>query len=141
MKQVLISTKNDLIKVFPVMHELREHLTLDEFIKLFNQAKETSNYQLMAFENEQQEIIAAMGYRVLVDFVHGRHLYIDDLVTTAKYRSKGIGAKLLKVAEEIAFSNDCNNLRLSTGIQNEQGKKFYESNKWDLRAIVFKKKL
>jgi len=37
-----------------------------------------------------------MGYRLLHDFVHGRHLYIDDLVVTSRLRSSGLGAELLK---------------------------------------------
>lgn len=141
MKLITLCSKQDLEKVYPVVHELREHLNLDEFIKLYEQAHKMSNYQLVAFEDEQENIIAAMGYRILVDFVHGRHLYVDDLVTCAKFRSKGIGAKLLKIAEGIAAENNCNNLRLSTGIQNENGKKFYESNSWLLKAVVYKKKL
>ena len=45
-----------------------------------------------------------MGYRFLHDYVHGKHVYIDDLVTTAAIRSQGAGAKLLKYAEMIAES-------------------------------------
>lgn len=82
-----------------------------------------------------------MGYRVLCDFVHGRHLYIDDLVTDENIRSKGYGATLLKEAEKIAQENGCTNLRLCTGIDNDRGKTFYEKNNWNLRAVVYKKKL
>jgi hypothetical protein len=28
-----------------------------------------------------------------------------------------------------------------TGIENEQGKKFYENNGWNLRTVIYKKKV
>ncbi len=123
------------------MHELRNHLSFNEFKSLFEQAKKLGDYKLLAFENDKGQIIASMGYRILVDFVHGRHFYVDDLVVANEYRSKGIGAKILQIAEQLAAKNDCNNLRLCTGIQNIEGKKFYEKNGWDLRAVAYKKKL
>lgn len=82
-----------------------------------------------------------MGYRIITDFVHGRHLYIDDLVTSEEVRSQGHGATLLKYAEAMAKQKGCSNLRLCTGIDNEGGKRFYEKNSWNLRAVVYKKKL
>jgi hypothetical protein len=42
---------------------------------------------------------------------------------------------------DLAKELDCKGLRLCTGIENEQGKKFYERNGWSLRAVAYKKKL
>lgn len=97
-------------------------------------------YEIIAIEAEN-EILAVMGYRILHDYVHGKHLYIDDLVSTKSYRSEGLGAKLLVYAEELAKELGCKVLRLCTGIDNELGKKFYERNGWSLRAVAYKKKL
>jgi len=141
MKVIYVDSLKELERVFPLLNELRDHLSFDEFISLYNQAKQLTNYKMSAFENESGELVALMGHRILVDFVHGRHFYIDDLVVSKKYRSQGIGAKVLKIAEELAAENSCNNLRLCTGIQNDQGKKFYENNGWSLRAVAYKKKL
>ena len=78
---------------------------------------------------------------MLHDFVHGRHLYIDDLITDPRLRSRGYGAQLLRHAEELAPTLGCHNLRLCTGIENERGKGFYERAGWKLRAVVYKRKL
>ena len=90
---------------------------------------------------ENGEILAVMGYRFLSDFVRGKHIYIDDLVTAEKIRSKGLGAELLKFAEELAHTNGCKSLRLCTGVENERGVSFYERNGWVKRAFAFTKKL
>ncbi len=139
-KIISIKTINDLEKIYGLMHELRTNLSLDQFQELFFQAQNQNSYMLDALiENEIP--VALIGYRILTDFVHGRHLYIDDLVTKESHRSRGIGAKLLSYAETKAKEFDCKNLRLCTGIANELGKKFYEKENWQFKAIVYKKKL
>ena len=40
------------------------------------------------------ECRAAAGYRLFTNFVSGRHLYIDDLVTADAWRSRGYGRLL-----------------------------------------------
>ena len=135
-----IQSSQDLELAYLVMKELRQDLSYSDFLEIYEKAHAESGYEILALEQDQA-IVALVGFRVLHDFVHGKHLYIDDLVSTKEKRSQGFGAKLLLHAEEIAKNLNCRGLRLCTGIENEAGKKFYENNKWNLRAIVYKKKL
>jgi GNAT superfamily N-acetyltransferase len=132
--------KNDFERFYPVMKELRKDLSFEDYMAICKNAQEANGYEIVAIESDKK-VLAVMGYRVLHDFVHGKHLYIDDLVSTGSHRSQGLGAKLLKYAEDLAKELGCKGLRLCTGIENEQGKKFYERHDWKLRAIVYKKKL
>ena len=77
--------------------------------------------------------------RILTDFVHGRHLYVDDLVISSAHRSKGFGANLLKFAEDEAARLRCRSLRLCTGTENHGAKRFYERESWSLKSVVYKK--
>jgi len=133
----LIETEEQAVQVFPVMRELREALDVDGFLNLLEAARRESGYRLLgAYENDQ--CLGLMGYRVLTDFVHGRHLYIDDLVTSKERRSQGLGSHFLERAKHIARLEGCGRLRLCTGVANERGKRFYEKNGWDLRAVAYK---
>ncbi|MBC7457950.1 MAG: GNAT family N-acetyltransferase [Bdellovibrionaceae bacterium] len=136
----LINTPENLKRCFRIMKELRPHLEYQAFADIYEYAHEADGYEIVGLEKDGQ-IVAVMGYRFLYDYVHGKHVYIDDLVTTESVRSKGAGSQLLKYAESIAQQHNCMNLRLCTGIENEQGKKFYERNGWNVRAIVYKKKI
>ena len=122
------------------MKELRPHVSYPDFISLYEKAHSTDGYDIVAVE-VGTEVVAVMGYRVLHDYVHGTHLYIDDLVSTESHRSKGWGTMLLAHAEEVARVAGCSGLRLCTGVENERGKMFYEKNGWIPRALAFKKKL
>lgn len=141
MQQItVLKTQSELEQAYPLMKELRPHITLQNFLDIYYQSNKTTGYEIAALTKDNQ-ILAIMGYRILFDYVHGKHCYIDDLVSTEQQRSKGYGAELLKYAEQFAKDNQCTGLRLCTGIENERGKKFYETNGWNLRAIVYKKKV
>lgn len=135
-----LESPDALKRVYPVLKELRTSLSWDDFVSIYEQAKERDHYRLVGIDNGG-ELIAIMGYRILNDFVHGKHLYIDDLVTTAKCRSSGMGATLLEFAEQEAKRLQCKGLRLCTGIENEGGKRFYERHGWQARALAYKKTL
>ena len=139
-KFIKAKDKSDLVRFYPVMKELRPDLSYGDYLNIYEEAHIKDGYQIVGVESGSH-ILAVMGYRVLTDFVHGRHLYIDDLVASALHRSKGYGAKLLTYAEEISRELGCKSLRLCAGIDNEAGQKFYEREGWNLKAVVYKKKL
>ncbi len=136
----IIDTTEELALCYPLMKQLRINLTREDFLNVYQEAHARENYVLVAAKNLGQ-IVGLMGYRFLHDFVHGKHLYIDDLVTDEQHRSKGIGAELLKYAESVASANNCKGMRLCTGIENSKGMKFYQTQGWALRAHAYKKKL
>ncbi len=133
-----INSPQDLERCFPVIKELRAHLTFEQFLKLYNEARAQDGYELIAIEIDGK-IQAVMGYRFLTDFVRGKHLYIDDLVTTEAARSQGLGAELLKYAEKVAKENGGLSLRLCAVLENEKGIRFYDKNGWKRRAYAFTK--
>ena len=138
MEYQVLKSPPELEDGYALLKELRTNLSFTDFITLYKRARETDGYTLIgAFDNER--MIGVMGYRILYDFIHGKHLYIDDLVVTRSQQSKGVGAKLLAYAESVAEKEDCKGLRLCTGHENERGIKFYEREGWNPRAIAFKK--
>ncbi len=131
-------------EAFLLLLELREKLTQTEFDATLAEAGAADGYRLVgAFVGsaERKSLVGLMGYRILTDFVHGRHLYIDDLVVTRHARSGGIGAAVLSWAEKEAKRLGILRLRLCTGVDNVAGKKFYEREGWVARAVAFKKQV
>jgi GNAT superfamily N-acetyltransferase len=136
----VVELPDGLERVFPVFKELRPHLDLSDFKRFVMLAHAADGYRIVVIEKGGKPV-AGMGYRILHDLVHGSHLYVDDLVSSELERSKGHGAELLKFAEGEARRLGLDSLRLSTGIENENGKRFYLREGWSERAAVFKKKV
>ncbi len=140
-KKIFIAkNRSDLEKCFPIMKELRPHLKYEEYLAIYDEAHRRDGFEIVAIE-ENNQILAVMGYRILFDYVRGKHIYIDDLVSSESVRSKGLGAELLKYAEGVAKDLNCKTLRLCAVIENERGVQFYEKNGWLKRAFAFTKKL
>ena len=89
----IAKTDNEIAACYPVMRELRSHISEDEFISRIRSQGE-NGYRLIYLANEGS-LIAIAGVRVGENLAWGRFLYIDDFVTSSDYRSQGYGAKLL----------------------------------------------
>lgn len=90
-----VTNKTELERCYPIIKELRPQLRYENYLSIYEASHKANAYEIVAIE-ENNQILAVMGYRFLIDFVRGKHLYIDDLVTTEKNRSQGLGAELLK---------------------------------------------
>jgi GNAT superfamily N-acetyltransferase len=141
MKKIFpIKSPSDFVRGFAVLKELRQHLEFEEFMAIYEEAGKSNGYELVAAEQDG-EIVAVMGYRILWDLVRGKHVYVDDLVSTATKRSQGLGEELLSYAEEVARANGCNTLRLCAVIENERAIQFYDRLGWTKRSYAYTKKL
>ena len=133
-----LSTPDEIAAGYQVLKELRKDLSPEKFAEIRAEAERMDGYTLIGAWHEGR-LAGVMGYRFQHDFVRGKHLYIDDLVTTAEMRSMGVGAALLKHGEEIARENRCSVLRLCAVLENENGQRFYEREGWTRRAFAFQK--
>lgn len=133
-------TGSQVEKVFPIMKELRTNLDEESYLRLYKEAKLRDEYKLVGAIRDEL-CYGLMGYRILYDFVHGKHVYIDDLVVTKDVRGQGLGAQLLAHAQQIAEKENCQGLRLCTGVDNHDAKRFYERHGWAGKAIAYKIRL
>ncbi len=111
-------------RCYPLMAQLRLHLiSEDEFICRWQQ-QSLDGYRLLAL-HVGSNILALAGYRVQENLVHGRFLYVDDLVTDANLRGAGHGAALMTRLKQDALALGCAKLVLDTPLSNALGHRFY----------------
>ncbi|MDP9899323.1 GNAT family N-acetyltransferase [Variovorax ginsengisoli] len=106
-------TDDDLIACHPVMHELRPMVQTPQAFLERVRAQRPQGWHLLA-EWQGAEPVALAGYRFMDNLVHGRFLYVDDLVTAATARGGGAGARLLAEIERIARARGCGKLVLDS---------------------------
>jgi ribosomal protein S18 acetylase RimI-like enzyme len=117
-------SKQELVACYEVMKELRPKLiNADSFA---NQviSMQKNGYQLLAAV-ENGFPIALAGYREVEMLVHGKFIYVDDLITCSDKRGQGLGERLLKLIFEMATEKRFNKVVLDTGIGNSLAQRFY----------------
>ncbi len=113
----------DIARCYDVMAELRPHLVEAEFVPLVRHMM-SEGYRL-AWLEAGGEVATVAGYRISTNLFLGRNLYVDDLVTPERHRSRGYGAAMMAELRSIATQAGCRHLHLDSGTQRTQAHKFY----------------
>lgn len=123
--QIVDLTPGDerLATVWPVVRQLREQLDDDDCAARYA-AGHADGYRLTVLF-DAGACSAAAGWRISSNLVHGRNLYVDDLVTAAERRSRGHGSRLLAHLVERARAQDCTGVFLDSGVQRHAAHRFY----------------
>jgi len=109
---------------YPVMHELRPHIGETEFVTRVRRLQE-GGYRLVCLRVDEAPVAVA-GMRIGENLAWGRFLYVDDLVTAERHRSKGYGQALLEWIEHYAGEARCSEVHLDSGLQRQDAHRFYE---------------
>jgi GNAT superfamily N-acetyltransferase len=119
-----VTTDEQILATREVMRQLRPQVRFEDYLAAVKRMKQTDGYQLAALYCDD-EVRAVAGYRFMEMFYSGRILYVDDLTTDDRYRSKGYGKALLDWLKTEARAQACGQLHLDSGVQREQAHRFY----------------
>jgi len=129
-------TPDEIARCFDCMRELRTHLSSAEEFAERVQRQEQEGFRLAYLESEN-EVRAVAGYRIYDLLFSGRTLYVDDLVTLAKDRSRGFGGQLIDWLIEEARREKCQALTLDSGVQRFDAHRFYLMKRMKITAHHF----
>ena len=130
---------SQILSSLDVMAELRPHLVKENFLSEIR-AQEAEGFKLACLEDDGK-VVAVAGYRIFSNLAFGRHIYIDDLVTTNSVRSKGYGVRLLDWLKEEARRENCSYFTLDSATHRHQAHKFYFKHNMTIAAYHFIEKL
>lgn len=118
------STAEQIRACYKIMRQLRPHLTKEQVFVEQVQRQLAEGYHLV-YCQEKGKVKALAGFRFLEFLASGKVLYIDDLITDAKTRGKGLGGKLLKWVIEEAKKAKCDQVHLDSGFQRYDAHRVY----------------
>jgi GNAT superfamily N-acetyltransferase len=131
-----VDRDDEVAACFGLMQQLRPHLTdVDEFVTRWRR-QVAEGYRLMVLRRAARPVALA-GFRVQENLVHGRHFYVDDLVTDPAERSAGLGGRVMLRLIAEGRSVGCATLILDTPLANVLGHRFYYRQGLLARALRF----
>jgi ribosomal protein S18 acetylase RimI-like enzyme len=115
----------DLRACFPLMRDLRPHLTdaANFVVRVQRQTRQAGYRLLAAWEGGRP--VGLAGYRPQENLIRGPFCYVDDLVVAPDCRRNQIGVQLLDAVAAEARANGLPYLVLDTALDNVLGQRFY----------------
>ncbi len=134
-----VETDEAIAACYDVMAELRPNVSRAEFLPVIR-ALQADGLRLACIRADGR-VVAVGGYRLSTNLFYGRHLYVDDLVTSDSERSKGYGKELLAWLRALAVENDCDAFHLDSGVQRKRAHQFYLREGLELSSYHFSEQL
>lgn len=102
-------------------------LPIDQANKIFNKFSSYPNYSLYVAKIEEK-VVGTYELLIMDNLAHeGKPSgVVEDVVVDQKYRSQGIGKKMMEYALEVCRQNNCYKMSLSSNIHRDRAHKFYE---------------
>jgi len=132
--------ERDIETCYPLMRQLRPHLgSAADFAERWRRQR-TEGYRLVGVW-KTADPVALAGFRVTESLIHGRFLYVDDLVVDIDRRNGGFGALLMDWLHEEGRNCGCAKLVLDTGLDNVLAHRFYYRQGLVAMALRFNSRL
>lgn len=125
--------------VLPVLLELRPHLTVESFDRVYRAGHPAGLRYLAAYDGAR--CVGVAGWRFVSTTAVIKKLYVDDLVTKQDQRSRGVGSALLAELTERAEAAGCAALDLDSGTHRREAHRFYMREGLAIDSFHFGRKL
>jgi GNAT superfamily N-acetyltransferase len=135
MKIDIAESDADLERISSVMLQLRTAFGKQALLaQIKEQMRE--GYKI-AYVESDGEVLCVAGFVVGTKLAWGKHIYVDDLVTADRHRSKGAGAKMIDWLKDHARELGCEQLHLDSGVQRFGAHRFYLRHGFDISSHHF----
>jgi ubiquinone/menaquinone biosynthesis C-methylase UbiE/GNAT superfamily N-acetyltransferase len=134
-----VEEETEISLCFPLMGQLRSHLKVEDFTQQVL-AQMHEGYILFAMR-KASKTVALCGCRVKTNLAWGKHLYIDDLISSESECSLGYGKEMMAYLIIFAKENGCQEIHLDSGVQRFQAHKFYLREGFKIASHHFSKEL
>ena len=139
-QEIALHAREKLANVFPELKESEDDKTRKEILNVFKQLDEGTticgrNYDYAKWiawlekqgelNNNDTDILNRFSFYSYKD--EPNILYLSELYVNKEQRNKGIGTKILKIADEVAANMKCNSIRLKTEI-GSNAERLYRKN-------------
>lgn len=136
MKIIIATSPFDIERCFPVMRQLRPHLSMEGFAGQVKRQMDFAGYRLVLCEADGA-VMAAAGYRISEFLAWGKTLYVDDLITDESARGRGFGGILMDWLVGKAGESGCAEVHLDSGVHRFDAHRLYLNKRMNITAHHF----
>lgn len=75
-----LQSQKEIVEAYPIMKQLRSHLDQETYVGLVSEAQQKDRYRMYAL-NQNEKIVAVVGFKPMITLYYGRFIWVCDLVT------------------------------------------------------------
>jgi len=137
------ASENDLIPLLSLYTQLHDNVmpVIDGGIKtLWDEILSDKSHHVIVAQADGK-IVSSCVIVIVRNLTHGQRPYalIENLITDAAHRNRGLAASVLNYAGELARAENCYKIMLMTGAKDDKTLRFYENagyNRGDKTAFI-----
>lgn len=133
---LLAESDAEIAACYPVMAQLRPHLVEGEFVDRVRRQAKNHGYRLAYIATDGRPAAMA-GFRIAECLAWSKFMYVDDLVTDERLRSRGMGQALMDWLIAHARESGCAQFHLDSGVQRFGAHRFYLANRMAISSHHF----
>ncbi len=141
------ASENDIPVILGLSYELgrprpRQDSDVDDFRRLVRRYIRDSDKQILVAKVNDVDIAGMVSIVFLPRLNHtSAELYVPELVVLEKYRSLGIGRRLVESSISMGIKNGCHRIRLESGNQRKGSHQFYLRLGFEQNSLSFTRPL
>lgn len=133
-----ILEKDEIPGILPLLQVLDPDIP-EELVRERLQAMLETDYECVGIF-DADKLIGVSGLWILTKYYIGRHIEPDNVVLLPEYRGGGIGRQLMQWIYEYGRSKGCVAAELNCYVGNEAGKRFWESEGFELIGLHYRRR-
>ncbi len=132
---------NGLARTWPVMAQLRPHLSEAEFLATVRRLRTTDGFRIFAATRGGGDVVGVAGVRPMELLYCGRILQIDVLVVSEAERSTGVGKALVDHVKAEARAQGRSEVHLDSALVRADAHRFYDREGFERLGYHFRIRL
>lgn len=136
----LVQSRDDLDRTFDVMSQLRPQYDRAHYVSYVYETLIPAGLNV-AYLEEDGAIRCVSGFRISASLAWGKYIYVDDIVSEDKGRSRGYGKHMLDWIARHGKEQGCGEMHLDSGVQRHAAHRFYLRERMDIVFYHFKRVL
>lgn len=129
------TTKEEMLTSFPLIKEMYPNITQEAYSDELDLMIPNNYKQVIVFQ--ENEMLGISGYWVGNKLWCGKYLELDNVFTSSKHRSKGVGDLIFQHLENKAKELNCTMLALDSYTDNFKAHKFFYDKGYIPRGFHF----
>ncbi|GGD37762.1 hypothetical protein GCM10012288_09800 [Malaciobacter pacificus] len=137
--EIKIASEEEIKYCYNLLHQIRTDMSENDFLTTISE--QLKNGYKVAYVINNNQIICVVGFTISKNLSRGKHIQIEDFVTTKNKEAETAAKALLDFIKIFAKQQECKSIHIDSNVDRHSAHKFYLSQDFQIESHHFSFKL